>query len=114
MVRLALRTTTLVAASMPAEPAASKNFLPWISCWAANLSAPSTTSEMVCALWSAGDRRGDAFGGFHVAVVKRDVADRRDAQLGAVGHQCDGQAKERRVVRAFAEASGDTDDVDHG
>ncbi|MNR31476.1 hypothetical protein D3C85_1489880 [compost metagenome] len=52
MVRLASRTTMLVAASIPAEPAASRNWRSSVLFSRANLSAMATTPSRVSALWS--------------------------------------------------------------
>ncbi|MNF14564.1 hypothetical protein D3C80_2168230 [compost metagenome] len=52
MVRLASRTTMLVAASMPAVPAASRNWRSSLLFSLANLSAMATTASRVSALWS--------------------------------------------------------------
>ncbi|MNE63088.1 hypothetical protein D3C80_1584170 [compost metagenome] len=52
MVWLASRTTILVAASMPAVPAASRNWRSGVLFSLANLSAIATTASRVSALWS--------------------------------------------------------------
>ncbi|MOA46274.1 hypothetical protein D3C78_1687670 [compost metagenome] len=52
MVRLASRTTILVAASIPALPAASRNWRSGSLFSAAKRSAMAATSSRVCALWS--------------------------------------------------------------
>ncbi|MNQ32925.1 hypothetical protein D3C85_463440 [compost metagenome] len=53
MVRLASRTTMLVAASIPALPAASMNWRSPLLCSRAKAPATLTTCSRVCALWSA-------------------------------------------------------------
>src|SRR3954471_22276550 len=52
MVCHALLTTMLVAASIPALPAASRNFTSWVSLAAAKADTWSTTRVSVSALWS--------------------------------------------------------------
>ncbi|MNF89741.1 hypothetical protein D3C84_722770 [compost metagenome] len=52
MVRLASRTTMLVAASIPAVPAANRNWRSSVLFSLENLSAMATTASRVSALWS--------------------------------------------------------------